>query len=193
LLERTENGILRLPSQQDLDRLLEGGLRSLQSGDFAGAIEQFLEHLMGSPRSEIGWLDLGLTWQAGGGHAAMEEPFPPVVPADRREVELRRAEEALWHASVLEPRLAESHLALASVRLELGLSGPAVEAARNAMRFAVRDAGFLGLLSQVLAKAGQLDDAAKAAQVALEEDPDQPDALKTLAQLESAGGRGEER
>lgn len=77
--------------------------------------------------------------------------------------------------------------------LELGLSGPAVEAARNAMRFAVRDAGFLGLLSQVLAQAGQLDDAAKAAQVALEEDPDQPDALKTLAQLESAGGRGEER
>jgi Tfp pilus assembly protein PilF len=193
LLERTETGIPRPPSQQDLDRLLESGVRSLQRGDVAGAVEHFHEHLAVSPRSEIGWLNLGLTYQAGGRVAAMEETFPPVDPADRREVDLRRAEEALWHASVLEPRLAESHLALASVRLELGLSAPAIEAARNAMRFAIRGGGFLGLLSQVLAQAGQLDDAAKAAQVALEEDPDQPDALKTLAQLESAGGQGEER
>jgi tetratricopeptide (TPR) repeat protein len=174
LLDATDNGIPRLPSRRDLDRLLESGVRSLQRGDFVGAVERFHEHLAGLPRSETGWLNLGLTYHAGLGQAAMGEPFPPGVLPDQRELELRRAEEAF-------------------VRLELGLSGPAIDAARNAMRFAIRDAGFLGLLSQVLAQAGQRDDAAKAAQAALGEDPDQPDALKTLAQLESAGGQGEER
>jgi tetratricopeptide (TPR) repeat protein len=183
LLERTVDETPDWPSPEALEDLLDNGTAALRLRERARAVEELHKLLMWSPRSEQGWLALGLAYQLG-----IDEPnaddFGPNVVSDRREVELRRAEEALWLASSCEPRLVEAQIALSSVRLELDLPGAALEAARAAMQFAGTNAEYLGPLSQLLLQNRLLKEAQQAARAALRRDPNDNVARATLAQLQ---------
>jgi tetratricopeptide (TPR) repeat protein len=181
-----------------MEELCKSGVQAMQGGEVQKALHSLFRVLSLRPREGRVWFFVGYILCIG-----VQEPerfseranasikLKDVSISDERYKELLQAEQAFKLACVFNPELVEARVQLASCYLLLNRPHAVVECVEQVFQQRPNRADTYSLLSQVLLGVGDLRRAAMAAREALELDPEDPLARRTLSILESAFQRKE--
>lgn len=155
------NLLERLPGDPEV--LLIGWRLRLQERDCAGAEARFREHLAAAPESLQGWMQLGIA-------LLCQERWTEAI-------------EVLERVVAMKPDFAEAHANLGLAWWRRGDLTAAAAGYREALRCSPGEAGLHASLAEVLARAGQGEEARREVERALALDPRHPKALAVRAGL----------
>jgi tetratricopeptide (TPR) repeat protein len=179
----------QMPSGLQINELSHSGWKAMQNGEVQRALDAYYRVLSLRPREGRVWFLVGYILCVGQEPEGFRDRINAAIrPKDmsisgERYRELRQAEEALSLACRFDPELVEAKVQLASCYLLLDQPTFVQRCADEVFQQRHSQAWAYSLLSQVLIGIGDTERAARAVNDALEIDPGDPLALRTLKSL----------
>jgi tetratricopeptide (TPR) repeat protein len=180
-------------SEPQMEDLFYSGLEAMQRGEVQRSLDALSRVLSLRPREGRAWFLLGYILCVG-----VQEPehfrerldttsikLKDISVDAERYKELLQAEQALKFACSFDHNLVDARVQLAACYLMLDRPDDVIKCAERVFQQRPNQAATYSLLSQVLLGIGDIHRAAKAAYNALDIDPNDPLALRTLSILES--------